>query len=453
MIRTHHRYLLVLFIVSCAIRAAIFVFLMSKGDNCWFYPDSVQYETAAQQLTFGKGFTNPDGSPQFLRLPGYPLFLAANYKIFGVNIHTALWVQLFLAGFIPILIFLFACVLFPSSIMVAKIAGIIAALHAGFMIYASMIATETLSLIALLIFFIHFFSKKYRFNDYVISGILLGLASLIRPIGVYTLVVSLIIIFFRNGQRLYSDRAKHVIIFSCAWLITVSPWLMRNFLLTGAIFFHTLPGLHFLQYSAAYVLMERDQVSYGDVRPALLQEWDSAIHKQEIQNNVVLNEYEKCRIAEKIAFGYMVRYPWYTIKTSVVQMVKTCFSLYSSQVLLSDSGVWPEYTRTTSLLTKIKRFLNPYVKTPLLRWVIYWEIVSFMFLLCGFLLFLFQICYVATWRKQFFMVLPYIMMFVFITLAYGCARLRFPIEPFLIIFSGAGWVWILNHFFFKKNIS
>lgn len=148
----------------------------------------------------------------------------------------------------------------------------------------------------------------------------------------------------------------------------------------------------------------------------------------------------------------MKQNPWYTIKTSLIQIIKTCCSLYTAQTLLSDSGIWPDYTRDTTLWTKMKRFLIPQVKHRMLILLIYWEIINFAMMILGVLCFLIA-CYIKrSWRSIFFTAAPYMFMFVFITLAYGCARLRFSIEPFIIIFSGAGWVWVYSLMRGKRNI-
>ena len=57
------------------------------------------------------------------------------------------------------------------------------------------------------------------------------------------------------------------------------PWILRNFLLTGFLFFHTLPGIHFLIYTAAYIKSDVEGIEYFDAKVSLLRKWDAEIKK------------------------------------------------------------------------------------------------------------------------------------------------------------------------------
>jgi hypothetical protein len=78
-----HKYcLFFLFIVSLGIRLLFFkLFLYDNPVQLAF--DSGQYHSVATSLVHGNGFSNPDGTPALYRLPGYPLFLAVGYSLFG----------------------------------------------------------------------------------------------------------------------------------------------------------------------------------------------------------------------------------------------------------------------------------------------------------------------------------------------------------------------------------
>jgi hypothetical protein len=350
--------------------------------------------------------------------------------------------------------------LFPQSLILARGAALITCIHPGFITYAGMVATETMFLVFLLIFFILFLPHLMSplFNIYTkaitsrlfFAGIALGITALIRPGGHYLVILSCVMLLaFSHGS--YFVRCKKCVWMFGGWLIVVAPWLLRNFIVTGALLFHSLPGLHFLQYSAAYIIMERDNCSYGDARPYLMKQLDSALQQCKVQVQRPLNDYEKCCCAQQLAMNYITQYPWYFLKTAVIQMAKTCCSLYAAQPLMTDADHWPTYTRTTSLWVKAKRFLFPEVAHRCLIPFIYYEIFFSLFLLIGLLA-----CLLCMWTKQAvksiaLRVAPYVILFVGITLAYGCARLRMPNEPFIIIFSSEGWLWLYGRWSKKKN--
>jgi 4-amino-4-deoxy-L-arabinose transferase-like glycosyltransferase len=444
-LRREFFFLLAIVILSFVVRSFIFVTLLQKNNNSWVYPDSVQYYTTAQNIAVGHGITNDCGDPQLYRLPGYPLFLASGVLLNGDVIDHILWLQILLSCFVPILVFFLAQVLLPQAVLVAQIAALLSAVHMGFALYSGMIMTESLFLILLLLFFILFFRSYWGW-----AGIVLGIASLIRPVGLYVVMVALVVLLFENGYLL--QRLRNGALLLCGWLIIIAPWLIRNFLLTGALFFHTLPGHHFLQYSAAYVVMERDHCSYGDVRPGLLAQWEKAIADKEQEMGKRLNDYQRCCIAESIASAIIKKHPWYALKTGLVQITKTCFGLYSAQPLLSDAYSWPNYDKDTALWTKIKRFLFPHVHHKVLILFVYFEIMMMLIMGIGLLFFMWSLLYNRLWRLMFIKTVPFLIVFIVITVGYGCARLRMPVEPFLIIFASAGWIWVLWRLSKKNEI-
>lgn len=489
------------FALALFARMALFYSFLSKNENYLVYFDSAQYQTVAQSLAQGKGCTTADGALNFYRLPGYPAFLAGCSKVFDNSIQATLLLQIIISCLIPLLMFCLTLVLFPQQFLLAKTVALIAVFHLGFVIYAGMLATESLFTIFFL-FFLIFLSRK----RYLGSGLMLGVASLIRPVGHFLLPVALVVIFLdklffksknysllnknsnrdvipatepgsreiykiTNGSliksgmtssyndllqkesvRLYRYQVffKNVLVFTFGWLLIVIWWLGRNWLLTGMIFFHTLPGLHFLQYTTAKVVMELRNCSYVQARGALLDEWNVKIKDQEALLNRQLSEPEKCAIAEKITLFYCKKRPFTVIKNCACEMIKTVFGLYSAQLIFTDTQAWTDYS-TSNIWSKLKKYFYPKVNTWFLIPLTWFEILYSFFLLIGFLGF----CIRVLCNKQLmYQVLP-ILLFIFVliglTCAYGCARLRLPLEPLLVIESLHWWLYFYQKFHLHKD--
>lgn len=229
--------------------------------------------------------------------------------------------------------------------------------------------------------------------------------------------------------------------------MAVSPWLIRNFLLTGAIFFHTLPGVHFLKHSAARILSEINQTSYSQSLSVLMEEVDEIKFDKEINANkaIGINDIEYCLIAEKVTSKYLKKDLFITFKHFATNILKTCFGLYSSELLYIDSGgKLPEYSNSRSLLALFSRFLFPEVNNKLLIPLIYYEIILFLFLCLGFIFFIIRSFFYKDDFCVLLKVIPFIGLFLVITLSCGFARLRLPIEPFLIILSFKFWIDVLR---------
>jgi len=495
-------FLFYLFIVSFIIRAAVYQFYLKNDKNYW-QVDSQTYHKIARGIAEEKGISDPDGTPNFYRLPGYPLFIAFFYKLFGVGSDNVLWWQILLASFIPLLVYILSLVMFPSASLLAKIAGSYSAVHLGLVLYSGFFMTESLFIFFLLLFFIFFFqsihlwfspekdkdekrSKKkctyippapdllgeippfaefydtvdiadyaacmevdYGMRSMLLSGVFLGIASLIRPVGHYLLLVALLMILISNAP--WKRKRGKALMVSFYWLIPVAGWLIRNFVMTGYLFFHTLPGGHFLYLSAARVAAKAEGYSYIEARKKLGDEVAKNIKTIEKTINRQLIEIEKCYEHEKVARKYFISYPWTTIKTWMTDIVRTCLSLYSAELLYIDGERQPDdyFNKDRSWWAMFKKYLMPETENNLLKGVIYGEIILFLLLLIGFAgalyhasgLFFKKVSkkgwqYLDTWGKA----LPFMILFIVISLAGGYARMRLPIEPLLIIFSLSFWL-------------
>jgi len=412
-------FLIFIFIISFLVRVLFFIVFLQKDKNCWVCTDSAEYHSIAVNIAQGEGIKTLSGELNFRRLPGYPFFLASLYKFFANDVNKVLWLQVLISSFIPVLIFYLSLLFFPSSFLLAKITSLFSAFNLGFVLY----------------------SKKIFW-----AGILLGTVSLIRPVGHYLLLISVFLLLLSSLNFIKNIKASFL--FFGGWLLIVSWWLLRNWMLTGYLFFHTLPGIHFLIYSAAYVDMEQKECEYNESRIRLLKEWDEIIKKEEKSTGRSLADIQNCYIAQKLALDYIKKDSLSFMKHSFLHMFKTCFGLHSSTLLFFDSKSLPIYDKNTTFFDKVKRFLFPSVSNKFIILLIYLEILFFIFITFGFLGFFLMSFFRFDLLCILLKILPFIWLFIFITLAYGCARLRLAIEPFLIILSFNFWIEFL-----KRRIS
>ena len=453
-------FLLFLFLFSLFIRSIFFLIFLEKDNKFLVCTDSAEYHNIAVNIVEGKGIRKVNEDLNFRRLPGYSIFLAVCYKIFGKNIIKALWIQIILSCLIPIFIFYLSLIFFPYNFFLAKFVSIYSTIYLGFVLHSGMALSDSFFLICFLLFSIlflssfdlffykknyhHFYLKKFFF-----SGILLGISSIIRPVGQYLIVLSLILLIFSNFDIF--DKIKSIFVLFVGWMMIVFWWLLRNFIFTGFLFFHTLPGIHFLIYSAAYVDMELNNCNYYQSKKKLMKEWEYEIFQKEKEWGRKLNDIESCYIAEKISFDYIKKSPLIFLKHSLIHMMKTFFGLYSSTLLFVTLGKLPNYDKNITLVDKVKRFLWPKASNKFVTIIIYLEILLLIVTIFGFIGFVVISLLKKSVLNIVFKVLPFIGLFIFVTLAYGCARLRLPIEPFFIILAFYFWLEVVCGKFFKKG--
>lgn len=502
-------YLACLYSFSLIIRLVTFFFYLAQHKRYW-QVDSRTYHLIAENIAHGAGFSL-NGAPAFYRLPGYPLFLSFFYRLFGFNPFYPLIAQIFIGACIPVIIFFIARQLFPARPLVYYGASGFASIHLGLVLYSGFLMTETLFIIFFLLFALFFFSGLHTrwcskseafeeeeidslwknvfllqvpfpdaivpdfcydfkhsqaldaaykgslfsgssiFKDMTLAGFFLGVASMFRPVGHYLLGLSLLIILVSQACRLW--RFEKMCFLTITWLGVVGWWLIRNFLLTGHLFFHTLPGGHFLYLSAARVVAQVEQVSYKQARDMLHNQVQALIKKEEQTKKRDLMEIEKCNIHEQLARQYFATYPLVSAKLWGTDMFRTCFSLYSAELyyLENNRPEFDYFSSKRSWWSMFQRYLFPKSDNKAVKLISFIEMLLFLLIVFGFCIGLGKLLFsclakacswidLCTWTK----IIPFMLLFIVISLAGGYARMRLPIEPFLFIFSLYGWDSILS---------
>ena len=184
-------------------------------------------------------------APSIIRLPGYPLFLAGVYAVFGHGNNTAVRVvQAVIDTFTCVLIALVALewsVAEERKRRTAMIAFALAAVCPFNAIYVATILTEVwasfLAVAMVLTATLAFKAsvRKRAMFWWIITGLLAGLSVLFRPdsglfaaaIGL-TLVFSSFVAWRRRTLARVSEPVVYAVLFSLAFCLVLVPWTIRN---------------------------------------------------------------------------------------------------------------------------------------------------------------------------------------------------------------------------------
>lgn len=439
----HKRFLITLWFLAVGFRL-LFFFVFLVDNPCQLMYDAGHYHYPAVNLAAGDGFSL-GGKPYFYRMPGYSGFLAACYALFGVHVQVALLIQILLAACVPGFVFLLARIMFSDKQHVAYVASGMAVVHSGFLIFSGLVMTETWFAILFMSFLCLFFKLFDQTSSWVffVAGFMLSLATMFRPVGHYVLVLACLVLLVRNRFQFY---ALKQIIFLCAgWSVLVIPWVLRNYWLTGYLFLHTLAGHHFINHTAIRLAMDIHKLSWQEARERVYAELAAREQIEQQKLGRPLLEIEYSNLGERHARTYMTQYWWYTCKHALGNMIKTAFSLYSSELLMIDAGgVLPTYAADRSWVAMVKRFLWPEVHQKLIIPVIYFELLFFMFVLFGCLGFCVQALFDHVLLGKMLVGIAFIGLFVGLSSSCGFARLRLPVEPIMLIFASYFWVQIIK---------
>jgi len=232
-VRQHLRFFLIATLAALALRLLFIFRFPAITTDSFIYGD-----IAKNWLQHGIYGLSGDGiSPTYIRLPGYPAFLAALFAIFGMEHYRAVLVtQMFVD--------IGTCFLIADiarrmrSAGAAKLAFLLAALCPFLANYAAAALTETLEIFftALALNFalagLHGFDAG-RWRPWIGCGLAIGAAILLRPdgglllfsIGLYLL--GMVIVRIR-ARRSYFPLLRAAVVTAVVSLAPLVPWTLRN---------------------------------------------------------------------------------------------------------------------------------------------------------------------------------------------------------------------------------
>jgi 4-amino-4-deoxy-L-arabinose transferase-like glycosyltransferase len=232
LVRKHLRFFVFAALAALALRLVFFFWVPRITNDSFVYGD-----IAKNWLQHGVyGLSAPDGpAPTFIRLPGYPMFLAAIFAVFGVEHYRAVL-------FLQILIDLGTCFLIADmarrliSDRAAEAAFLLAGLCPFLANYASAALTETLE-----IFFtalaldlaVSGLSNFAKLRIWASCGLAVAAAILLRPDGGLLLAAIGIYLLWILINRMRSGAPIVPVIYAGIVLAAVSisplvPWTLRN---------------------------------------------------------------------------------------------------------------------------------------------------------------------------------------------------------------------------------
>jgi 4-amino-4-deoxy-L-arabinose transferase-like glycosyltransferase len=231
--------LLSLIVLAAAFRLAIVHWLPNDSAG-----DSIGYEQIARNVLEHHVYSHldePPFAPTLVRLPGYPLFLAAIYAVFGHTNNTAVRiVQALLDTGTCALVAWLAFLWQPDQrkkIATAIAALALAAINPFTTIYCATILTEVpstfLIVAACIAATLAFRAEKpeRELRWWAISGLITGIGVLFRPdVGLVTAsigVFALIKLFRRQTQR-WPRSMLAAAVLSVAFILALAPWTIRN---------------------------------------------------------------------------------------------------------------------------------------------------------------------------------------------------------------------------------
>jgi 4-amino-4-deoxy-L-arabinose transferase-like glycosyltransferase len=219
--------------LECIIRSSYEIRLSPDAREYIMYAWNLSHHGVYSKDPRGLNATEPDLPPDAVRPPGYPLFLMAFLGSDGSTLQSIMAIQLTQAilGGVTILLAYILCKGFLGK-WLALIAAALTAFSPHLVVATSYVLTETLFALLLLLVGVTMsaFLRNSSWKIAAVLGTLLGLAFLVRPdVQFMPLLVAGSICIYLRGRV----GVKLAAVVLAGWLLTVSPWFMRNLLTLG----------------------------------------------------------------------------------------------------------------------------------------------------------------------------------------------------------------------------
>ena len=209
---------ILVFFVSFFVRLIyLFEFYAKSPFTGYLYLDAFRYNSWAQTIAFGVQHAI---EPAF-RAPLYPIFLAAIYKIFGYDLFTARFAQMFISALSCVLIYFIAVKIFNKRI--AVISSLFAAFYGPFLYWAGELLIVTLIVfldLVMLLLLLNALEKPKKLY-WILGGAVLGLSGIARPNVLIILLWVIILIFWLSRLKETRMVKKLRFVYSLYFLVGV----------------------------------------------------------------------------------------------------------------------------------------------------------------------------------------------------------------------------------------
>lgn len=442
------RTLLLLVLFSAGLRLTFFALVRpwapATESRYVLQSDARDYHNLATTLLHHHRFA--DGAthkPSALRTPGYPVFVAAIYSLFGPRPWVVLVAQIALDVLSCLLLFAILVPRFGRAPAVA--AAALYAMDPFLTLYSSTTLFSDTLFVFLLLVSLWFLGGAFnqpdprkRIGFAALSGLMLGLHVLTRPISQFLGIVFVVTLIAAN-RRKPRLAFEHAGVFALAFLAVLLPWMLRNQQVLGRFALSSSDSYNLLVLNAVPLEMRHRNQDMDTVKQALLREADDLM-RTDGQQPERLNELEKAGYQRRLALSYIRRDVSGFMKCYVVGIAHMFGNLGTS--IFAEALGLPSRALEIKAYPDIRQLVLAFIRVKgpatiaLAAFLMAFLLMTYVSALVGLLVAARQS---AHWPFVIFL-LALLGYFVLITGVAGLARFKMPTIPLYLAFSGVGIV-------------
>ncbi len=394
-----YKKLLAVFLFSVIIRWVSYEYFISP---LLLPSDSEEYIAIAENISAGKGFSIEGKEPVFHRAPFLPYFLSMLFSISREHwLSIASAINILVSSGVSAVVYLISLRIAGNG-AIATTASLLFAINPVSIFWSGFILTEPFFLFFFTLSILYFLRgvDGHKTWDFVICGILTGFASLTRPVilGVIPFIALWILIFKKGAKRGFGVA---IVIF----ILTIMPWLIRNYADSGKIIPITSEGHNNLVQGLT------EDIETFEGMPLFTEDEENSMRH--------LDEWEYKKVEKKRLIRHILNHPYYILKL----MIKKTIIFWS---------------------------VTPEIGNPELRADIFIKLLMMLWAAYSIVLYLLAIPSIFSADNKsnimliVFIMISFTLMHMFFLVVPG-KRFRLPLEPYLVILSAIGLASLLKN--------
>ncbi len=432
-----------LFGVSFLVHLFMSVFLYAQfGDRVLTFEneDALSYLDVARSIVDRGGFL-ADGVVSAYRTPVYPLFLVFFIFLKLPLTWAVLLVQNIIASFAGVLLYRLGRQLFGDG--AGKIAGWMYVLEPYMIMTANLATTETV-FNCLLIGFAYYFFQAMRedsLKKYLLSGALMGILALTRPVALYLPIVALCLLGIHTfAQRDWRKFVKQGAIMLIACATIIAPWSIRQYTHFGRWRITNIDAFMLYARVAPIVVMDEKHIDYISAAKLNMQ---ALIALPGFTSNAMIHTFDFYDPMIHETKRLVLSRPLPVVRFYAISSIPTLFGTGYEYLLEDVFGIERQTLRPS--YTEIILREGPGGLIQIFRSLDIFQVVFFLGIGLWALMYLTILAYLvrrAPWRtKSVAILLPLLLALYFVLFTLGPAshaRYRMPSFPFWFLLGGAG---------------
>lgn len=441
--------LLLIVLLGFVIRMVFFVSLQpwdqNRIDTMVIADDATEYHQLATSILSLGSFDGFDG----FRTPGYPTFVAALYSISSNSVPLVLFIQVILNILSILLVYKIAVNAFSRNI--ALLSAFIFSIDIHQALYAVTLCTDTLFVFVFLaaIYYLYMSMKEKNIRLLVLGAFILGVSSLVRPVGFPFSIVALIFILLFCRELKFTTRSFYAIVYASVFLITISPWLIRNYTKFGEAKLTTQYSINLLfenvTSTEAYKTGKPIELVKKEFKTLAIAQGADSLAKNPFKNAQIYSDIAKGYIKDN--FGLFFQRHFVGLLNMYVGLstrhIAQIFHLRSNPLSINQEDGPNVFLRMADFFESKTK--SEYAISSVL---IIYLLINYVFATYALFLFL---------RKKELLVYLLVLIILYFSMVTGViavTRLRIPVMPFINILSAVGIFYFYQKtkpFFIKKN--